>query len=250
MSITRHNPKEVLLGTVGASDAEVTTEESEVSVNPAGKIVILGDSLLGVSLGGSPLKKDHIAVCRVGLRVPALLTDEGAKATGTIEIDDYESIVSESVVIGGFEFVAKATASTLGLAEFTASDSNEDTAQSLCDAINAYDGINKLVLANVTGAVVTITATLTGEDSNEIEFSYEGSTGVTISGSGTLEGGLNSYDYVIRGTQVKVDLATGKLASTGQATGAVYFENGSLKGIKPMFTGYEDVAIIDMPGGL
>lgn len=261
MGLTLHNPREVLLGTVGVSDAEVSNEIGDPKDFPAGLAVRAGSNgslslsegdLLGVSLGRSLYDSERTAVARVGQKVPLQLTDEGTLASGTIEITDFANLDGDTVEVAGVEFIAQTSASNPGESKFTAATSDADTASSLADQINAHPEASKFVLAEPDGAEVNITSKVKGEAGNDISLVYTPTStpGATVSGSGTLENGTEPYDYVVEGAPVEIDLSTGKAVSDGQATGAIYCHSGHKIGIVPGFYGQIDVAQIDMIGGL
>lgn len=261
MGLTLHNSKEVLLGTVGVSDAEVSNEVGDPIEFPAGLAVRCGSDgslslseggLLGISLGRSLYDSERIAVARTGQKVPLQLTDEGALATGEIEVTGFADLDGDSLEIGGVVFTAQTTPSVLGSATFTASTSDADTAASIATQVNAHAEASKLVIAEATAETVEITSKIKGEAGNDLSLVYTptATSGLTVTGSGSLSGGVESYDYVVEGAPVEINLSTGKAVSDGQATGAVYCHNGSKLGVTAGFRSQVDVAQIDIVGGL
>lgn len=120
----------------------------------------------------------------------------GAKASGTIQITSYANLVSgtdDTVTVGATVFTAQTGAVTPGDATFQAATSDEATAQSLCDQINAHATASTLVEATVSGDTVTITALERGTDGNSIALNYtDNDTNVGAVKSGTaLSGGTD-----------------------------------------------------------
>src|SRR5690606_13043815 len=96
------DPNKVVLGATGSSARVVTPEDSDPADFPAGQAVrkastgalsLSSGTLIGVSLGRDLSRTDHTAVCRQGLKVPLVLTDES---------------VASSLVVGDLTFTAKA----------------------------------------------------------------------------------------------------------------------------------------------
>jgi hypothetical protein len=119
-----------------------------------------------------------------------------ANANGIATITDYANLVSGShdiITIGGVAFTAQPTAVVSGQATFQASTSNDVTATSLANQINAHSTTKNLVLAEVSGAIITITAKNAGSSGNNIGLTYtsHGSAGLTLTGitSDKLDGG-------------------------------------------------------------
>lgn len=119
-------------------------------------------------------------------------------ASGTITVSDYADLVSgddDVVTIGGVAFTAQAAAATPGDGTFQASTSNEATAASLAAQINAHATAKDLVLAEVSGAVVTLTALADNPwDGNDVTVAYtdnDTNVGIVLSGlvGGKLSGG-------------------------------------------------------------
>jgi hypothetical protein len=119
-----------------------------------------------------------------------------ANANGIATITDYANLVSGShdiITIGGVAFTAQATVVVSGEATFQASTSNNATATSLVNQINAHSTTKNLVLAEVSGAIITITAKNAGSSGNNIGLTYtpHGSAGLVLSGitAEKLDGG-------------------------------------------------------------
>lgn len=118
------------------------------------------------------------------------------RASGTITISNYANLVSagnDEITIGETVFVASSSAVARGDATFRAATSNDVTAESLAEQINAHAEARELVRATVAGAVVTLTAKEANVAGNSIVLTYsdEGTAtvGASVSGSGTLAGG-------------------------------------------------------------
>lgn len=81
---TGHNPNKVLLGATRSSSRGISSHPGDASTFKAGLAVRRNDgelslatgSLLGISLGRDLSRTDHVAVLRVGLDAPILLTDD------------------------------------------------------------------------------------------------------------------------------------------------------------------------------
>jgi hypothetical protein len=105
------------------------------------------------------------------------------KAYGTVTITSYANLLTTTadvITVAGVAFTAQSGAATLGSATFQAATSNNATAQSLCDQINAHATTSALVVATVLGAVVTITALEAGDDGDDIAVSYTDNGGGNI----------------------------------------------------------------------
>lgn len=263
---TKHDAGIFLMGGIGSSDRFVTNHDSDPATFKAGLIVhrsatgglSLASSdggVIGVSLGESLQDTKRTAVCRVGNDVPVQLTNEGVLSNGTATITSYANLVDsgdDTIQIGSTVFTAQSGAASLGDATFQAATSNDDTAQSLSDQINAHPVASLVVSASALSAVVTITAIEPGTGSNSIELIYTdngtSSVGATVSGSGTLENGTAAYAYALPGKPVIYSATTGKAASTGNATGGIY-KGDVLRGLQ-MDESFVDVILVDMGGGL
>jgi len=123
-----------------------------------------------------------------------------ANANGIATITDYANLVSGShdiITIGGVNFTAQPTAVVSGEATFQASTSNNATATSLVNQINAHATTKNLVLAEVSGAIITITAKNAGASGNNIGLTYtpHGSAGLVLSGitAEKLDGGAGLF---------------------------------------------------------
>lgn len=132
----------------------------------------------------------------------------GAKASGGFEITAYANLVSgtdDTITVGATVFTAQAGAATPGTATFQAATSNDATAQSLADQINAHATAGALVEAVADGAEVTITAKARGTAGNSIALGYtdnDSNVGATKTGtvlSGGTEPGLalGTYEGVV-----------------------------------------------------
>lgn len=221
-------------GLVAAGTAGCLNSDGEFEAGAANPVV-------GISRGVSQNHPDRNSVTLKGKGVPLLLTDLGVAASGTVEIVDYAELLTDGfdvVTVGEVAFTAQAGAAALGSATFRAATNNDATATSLALQINNHDDTKDLVTAVADGAVVTVTAKEAGTDGNAIVFTYtdEGAdSAATISGSGTLEGGYNSHDYVVNGEAVFVDDTTG--LATEEDTGTTEtnwkYDSGVLTGVSP-----------------
>lgn len=123
-----------------------------------------------------------------------------AKASEEITISDYENLVDagdDEITIGETVFTAQSSSVSEGDATFQAATSNDDTAQSLSDQVNAHATASALVTATVVDNVVKIEYNEDGAAGNEFELAYsdEGSDTVGASvGAATLSGGTAALD--------------------------------------------------------
>jgi hypothetical protein len=124
--------------------------------------------------------------------------NEDSYAEGEVEITSYANLVDgtdDTVTIAGVAFTAQEAAVTEGAATFQAATSNDATADSLADQINAHAVVGTKVEAVADGAVVTITSILPGYEGHyALSYQQLGSgVGATVSGS-TLTGGEELLD--------------------------------------------------------
>lgn len=180
--------------------------------------------VIGISRGVSLAHEDRNSVTLKGKEVPLRLTDVGAAASGVIEITSYANLVdagNDEITVGEVTFVAQSTEATPGEATFQAATSNADTAASLAAQINAHEDLKDLVVAVAEDAEVIVTAKKIGTAGNDIALAYSDkgteTIGATVSGA-KLEGGVDSYGYVVPGTAVYVDDVTGYATANDDGT--------------------------------
>lgn len=163
-------------------------------------------------------------------------------ASGIATITDYANLVSGSpdiITIGGVAFTAQAGAVVLGEAKFQASTSNNATATSLANQINAHATTKNLVLATVVGAIITITAKEAGFAGNNIGLTYEshGSAGLVLSSitNNKLDGGagliLGTWNGVAGVSSDDLTFLTAQAVITHRTA----FFGNALNGAKSMF---------------
>lgn len=104
-----------------------------------------------------------------------------ASATATLV-----SCATDTITVGTTTFTGTGTPTTS--LHFETDGTNDADAAALCAAINAHTTANKLVKAEVSSNVVTVTALQQGVVGNSIVFSETGST-ITCTGSGFLASG-------------------------------------------------------------
>lgn len=183
---------------LATSDAEVaarTDNENALQMFAAGMTrvyLLLADSLDDI---------DGYLTPNTGNFYTLLISDDfepsGVAASGTIGIDTFANLLvstPDTIEVAGVTFTAQAGAATPGDATFQAASSDEETAQSLADQINAHATTSALVLATVVDDVVTVTALAKDDTGNALTLVYTDNgaeIGATVSGSGTLAGGLN-----------------------------------------------------------
>lgn len=126
--------------------------------------------------------------------------NDGEHAKGEITITNYANLVSgddDEITIGATTFVAQTGAVTEGDATFQASISNQATAESLADQINAHAVAKTVVRAIAIGSVVKLRAIHGGIAGNSIALSYtdnDSNVGASVSGA-NLTGGNDNEDY-------------------------------------------------------
>lgn len=225
-------------------------------LNSSGEFVAgAANPLIGISRGVCMKHVDRNSVTLKGKEVPLKLTDLGEFATGTIEITDFGNLIdsgNDTITVGSVTFVAGAAAAVLGEETFQAASSDEATATSLAAQINAHEDLADLVEAVVDGAEVTVTAKEKGAAGNSIALAYsdEGSetVGATVSDA-NLDGGANSFDYVVPGAVVYVDDTTGFATANDEGVTASNWKYASdpLEGVSPAAGGSSaDCALVNM----
>lgn len=258
-----HDATKVLLGSNGSSDYEVSVFPSDPATFLAGLAVrekstgelslsSADGQLAGVSMGISMSDTKKTAVTRCGNLVPLRVTE--AFGVGTITISSVANLLNTSadtIEVAGTTFTAQAGAATLGDATFRAATDVTATAASLALQINNHDDTKELVHATSALGVVTVTALTKGADGNLalVYTDTHSEVGASVSGA-TMLGGIRLSDYGAIGEPVIVSNSTGKAASSGTTTGAIYASN-ELQGIDPAGVAADvTVALIDMVGGL
>lgn len=131
---------------------------------------------------------------------------EQVSATGTATISSYANLTdttADTLAIGATVFTAQVGAVVLGEAKFQAATSNNLTAASLADQINAHAVAKTKVVATVVGAAVTLTAKGVGVAGNDITVVYvdNASAGLTLGGlvGGKLAGGSGLLPGIFTG---------------------------------------------------
>ena len=153
-----------------------------------------------IELLGYQTSVKKMILADAGTRHICIDVDDGVHAEGSIEITDYANLVAgtdDDFGVGGETFTSQTGSVTEGDNTFQADTSNELTAQSLADQINAHAVTSLLVRARVIGAVVYLMAIQGGVDGNSIGLVYNdngGGGGGTVSAA-TLIGGADNDDY-------------------------------------------------------
>ncbi len=111
----------------------------------------------------------------------------GKHATGTITLSAADA--ADAVTIGGVAFVGTAGAVTPGDATFSIDTGNPQAATSLASQVNAHAVASRIVRAEVSSAVVTITARAKGTTGNSITLATTDVADLAVSGA-TLTGGV------------------------------------------------------------
>lgn len=262
-----HDATKVVMGSVGSNKRVVTTEPADPADFPAGTAVRRASdgglqteddstaALIGISMGKDLSNTAKTAVCRKALGVPLKL--KKYYASGTVQITAYASLVSDTddtLEVADVVFTAQSGAATPGDATFQAATSDEATATSLAAQINAHEDLDGVVTAEADGDEVVITAVEHGEGGNALTFEYtdnDTNVGLTVTGSGTLAGGIDQDDVAVHGQVVYVNdegLGCDSEDADAAATGATY-NGGVFTGI--FEDGSEDtVAVVDIAGAL
>jgi hypothetical protein len=131
--------------------------------------------------------------------VPVGTTAVGAKATGTVTFSATNPTETETITVGGIEYVINATPATTGAYSVDLSDTEATLAANFRDAINRgatagtdyslYIAAHPDVVASAASGVVTLTARVPGAHGNAITLVAAGGS-TTVSGA-TLTGGLD-----------------------------------------------------------
>ncbi len=260
-----HDATKVLLGTTTSSAKTITAEAADPATFVAGLAVrrkadgglqTEDDStagLIGISLGKSLSNHEETSVARKGLSIP--LKIKAAYAEGTATIGDFADMTdggADSYTVGDVEFVAQTGAVDEGDATFQAATSDEATAESLAAQINAHEDTMEVVTAVADGADVVITAKDLGEDGNAIVLTFTDDTENTagsVTGSGTLEGGVDSPAEIGQPVYVNDDgFGCADDDEDAAATGATYateLKTGVAEDGSEVF-----VALVDVRGSL
>jgi hypothetical protein len=240
-----HDATKVLLGSVGSSDREVTSENAAPAGFVAGVAVrrtsagglSLSSSdgqFLGVSLGVDLSDTSKTAVCRSGNLVPVKLKAQGVLASRkigdiTFTSKNYDANAVTITIVddqsGDVAVVSVATkAITIRI------DAGTTLTATLKAAVEAYPAAHALV-----------TVAIDSGDEDEVIASAQ--TVVALQNGVVDEAGV-----AIIGGLVTFDNTTGEGASTGTASKAKYV-SGVLNGVKMDGTTYK-VALVDMGKGL
>ncbi len=266
-----HDASVLKLGSTQSSKKVVSSYASDPADTPAGFAVCLASDgslskdnsdgdYAGVSLGMDLSDTEKTSVCRTGLRVPLRCMDQYAH--GLITITSYANLIDDTddtIKIGATTFTAQAGAATPGQTTFQAATSNDATATSLADQINAHATASTVVEATANAATVYIRALAAGDAGETIDFVYDDvdgtgdSVGATMSPSGgDLEGGGDDFT-IAKGALVYINSVTGEACASDHenavVSNAVYAEAGSFTGIDESDVSVT-CALIDMPGGL
>lgn len=129
-------------------------------------------------------------------------------ATGSATITNFANLLTttpDTITVAGVVFTAQAGAATPGTATFQAATSNDATASSLATQINAHATSGPLVTATANLAVCSIVADTAGTGGNSLSLLYTDNgaeIGATVTGSGTLSGGVAVQNTTINITEV------------------------------------------------
>ncbi len=260
-----HDASKVVFGVPNSSDRVIADFDADPASFPAGTVVRLkSDNTLstvaadgaffGVSAGVSLSNTKKLSVIKSGNKVPVLL--QKIYATGTITITSYANLVAsgdDAIVIADQTFTAKASPS--GANQFAAATSNGATRDALLAKINAHPDLVGVVTAAASStAAIIVTAVTAGTAGNSIVLTYTdngtATVGATVTGSGTLTGGVALSTYAAPGKSLYIDDVTGKAdQSSGSTITSAFCVSGELTGL------YSDgssapAVLVDMGGGL
>lgn len=260
-----HDASKVVFGVCDSSDRTLVDFDADPASFPAGTVVRLkSDNTLstvaadgaffGVSAGLSQSATKKLSVIKSGNRVPVILNK--IAATGTITITSYANLVAsgdDAINVAGTTFTAKASPS--GLVQFAAATSNGATRDALLAKIQAHPDLVGVVTAAASStAAIIITAVTTGTAGNALVLTYTdngtATVGATVSGAGTLTGGLAVSSYAAPGKDLYIDDVTGKAdTSSGSTVTSAICVSGELTGLYSDGTSAAAV-LVDMGGGL
>lgn len=237
-----HDITKVVLGSTRSSDKLASCEEGDpatflaglaVKRSSTGALSLTTGELIGVSLGESLSDHKKTSVLRAGNQVPLCLTNEGDPA---------------SLVKGDLTFTAKdlgpgGNAVTIAFITGGTAGSEVVTVNGKAISVSMAGGVStatqlKAKLDASPAAVALITTTISGTAGNaQAAFVVD-----------NLENGADDYAYAAIGKPVLLSSTTGKAASTGDATNAIYI-TGVKTGVR-MDASEAACAVIDMGGGL
>lgn len=163
----------------------------------------------------------------------AINADSGTAATGTVTISDYADLVSgtdDTIEVGGVVFTAQSGAATPGDPTFRAATSNAATATSLATQIEAYVALDAVVSAADSTNTVLITSLVAGTTGNDVTLVYDDNdtnVGATLTGSGTLTGGLGPWSATIPAEGIPKIETTSTWLTTTAVSSPVTFTVGT-----------------------
>jgi hypothetical protein len=241
-----HDATKVLMGVTESSDRVVTAENADPATFVAGLCVrrsstegglsLSSGAFIGVSAGKSLSDTKKTAVIRTGNRVPVQLTDEGEFAS--IKKGDITFTAKEKGLAGNSITVAyiddadegEETVEVDGTDIVIHGESTASTAQEIVDALEASDEAMALIGATIDEGDEAAAQTAFAEDN--------------------LEGGLDSYPYVVKGDPLLISATTGMAESAGAVTTGALYIDGPKTGVDPEGGSDVMVALVDMGGGL
>lgn len=155
-------------------------------------------------------------------------TDSGP-ASGEITVSNV--LVGNTVVIGDITYIAVAQGEALNpvtptSAEFNINSENDVTTVNLASAISSADAGTTMTISQPKDGKFTVTAIEVGDSGNSILFASESNPStISVSGSGTLEGGtdgvthlladVTKFSFTTDGTTVEASDYASKTSSLG-----------------------------------
>lgn len=139
-----------------------------------------------------------------------------AQAEGTVTFAS--AATGDDITVGATTFVATEGAVVLGAATYSVDTGDEQAATSFAAQVNAHATASTVVAAVRDGDEVTLTAIAAGAAGNAIVLTSVDGTTTAVSGSGTLEGGVDASTATIGET---VFVGTAGAVTLGHATFSV-----------------------------
>jgi allophanate hydrolase subunit 1 len=181
-----------------AATGEATLASVLPALHATGTATLSSVNAVAAATGTATLSSVNAAAAASGTAT-LVSVNAAAAASGTATLVDV--VAGNKLTIAGVDFTAVAAAP--GANEFVVGDGptkDNDTATNLATAINASisEGVAGVVTATPSTNTVVVTADAAGVAGNSITFTKTGDP-ITVTGSGTLEGGLDACKLTING---------------------------------------------------
>jgi S-layer protein len=183
---------------VAAATGTATLSSVNAAAAASGTATLVSVNAAAAASGTATLISVNAAAAASGTAT-LVSVNAAAAASGTATLVDV--VAGNKLTIAGVDFTAVAAAP--GANEFVVGDGptkDNDTATNLATAINASisEGVAGVVTATPSTNTVVVTADAAGVAGNSITFTKTGDP-ITVTGSGTLEGGLDACKLTING---------------------------------------------------